>query len=289
MRRLFVRKITSIGAVEDGDNPEAKIMLFKRKLSTQEREALAEKRQAMPDGSFPIANITDLRNAVKLFFRATDKPATKRFITRRATELERLDLLPDTWKKSADSAAIKGNDMDFDKLGLEDETREAIEKVIADLEAKITELEDTETVDVLKDASDDVKKQFAAQTEQIEKQAAELAAEKDARLTAEFVKAAEGYTSILGDASEAGPILKTLAADSDAYKWLIDKLNAMTTIAETSDLFKELGVSDEADPKSQIEALAKEKQKENSALTVEQAKVLVRTERPDLKTAERGI
>jgi len=293
LNRLFVRKLTSIGVVEEGDDPEAKIMLFKRRtekrvVPASERDMLAGRGMALPDGSFPIKTVTDLKNAVKLFFRAKDKTAAKRHIKRQAARLEREDLLPDSWTKSADSAPIKGNAMDFETLGLDDETREVIETAFDVLRAKITELEDVEPVDVLKDAPDEVKKQFADQQAQIEKQAVELAAEKDARLTAEFTKTAETYTGVLGDAAEAGPKLKTLAT-TDAYDWLVEKLNAVAAIVATSDLFKELGVSDEADPKEQITVLAKEKQKDNPDLTIEQAKVLVRTERPDLKTAERSI
>ena len=82
-------------------------------------------------------------------------------------------------------------------------------------------------------------------------------------------------------------MLKAFAQHDDEYKTLIEKLDAVSAIVATSDLFKELGVTDEGDPAAQIEALAKEKQKDSPKLTSAQAKVLVRTERPDLKAAER--
>ncbi len=280
LNRLFVRRLTSIGAVEDGDDPEAKIMLFKRRFTQEQRDVLAEKGQALPDGSFPIESATDLKNAVTSFVRAKNRTAAKKHIIRQAKRLKRTDMLPEGWiGKDADSDHGK-------ETGMETEEREAFEKTIAELEARVEELDGSDD-DVMKGTSDEVREQFAKQTAELEKQAAELAKERDARLTAEFVKTAETYTSILGDAAEAGPKLKTLA-ETDAYDWLVEKLNTVSAIVATSDLFKELGVSDEADPTVAIEALAKEKQKDNSELTIEQAKVLVRTERPDLKDAERA-
>jgi len=293
LNRLFVRKLTSIGAVVDGDDPEARIMLVKRRVTNTERDRLVGEGKALPDGSFPIVTVKDLSNAVQAFGRASSKAAAKRHIIAQAERLGRVDLLPDKWMKSTDSAANKGQAMDFAKLGVTDDAREAIEAEFAKLQTKIDELTEPD-VDILKGISDDAKAEFEKQAAAIAKmesdataQAAELVKERDARLTAEFTKQAEGYTGVLGDADQAGPHLKDLAKADEAYKWLIEKLDAVSAIVATSDLFKELGVNDEADPKSQIEALAFEKRKDNPDLTQAQAKVLVRKERPDLKAAER--
>jgi len=209
-QRLFVTKITSVGAVESPDNDEARIMLFK--------------------------------------------------------------------EKNTDSVSTGEPVMD-------NEEREAFVKTITELEAKVAELT-VEPEDVMKDATDDVKEQFAKQAAEIEKQATELAKERDARLTAEYAKTAEKYTRILGD--DGGQMLKAFS-QHDEYTQLIEKLDAMSVLVETSDVFKEFGTQDSGDPVTQIETLAVEKRKTNPDLTDAQARILVRAERPDLKDAEREM
>jgi hypothetical protein len=66
-------------------------------LDTAERRKLAEKGQALPDGSFPIRNKEDLKDAVQSYGRANDKDEAKRWIKRRAKELNAEDELPEDW------------------------------------------------------------------------------------------------------------------------------------------------------------------------------------------------
>ena len=73
----------------------------KRDYSTAARERMAEENTAMPDGSFPIANATDLRNAIQSVGRAKDYNAAKQHIMRRARALGMIDALPEDWKNSA--------------------------------------------------------------------------------------------------------------------------------------------------------------------------------------------
>jgi len=74
----------------------------KREVSDKERSELADKGHAMPDGSYPIANDSDLSNAVQAFGRnPTD--AVKNHIKSRAKDLGREDLLPDKWEKAAEN------------------------------------------------------------------------------------------------------------------------------------------------------------------------------------------
>jgi hypothetical protein len=87
------------GGFEDGvaDLDELE-MLLKRDVSTAERERLAGRGQAMPGGGFPIANVADLKNAIRAIGRAKDRAATIAHIKRRARALGRTDLIPDAWK-----------------------------------------------------------------------------------------------------------------------------------------------------------------------------------------------
>lgn len=61
------------------------------------REALAKQGLAMPDGSYPIRNVADLRRAVQAFGRAKNPDAVKAWIKKRAAALKATDQLPDSW------------------------------------------------------------------------------------------------------------------------------------------------------------------------------------------------
>ena len=78
------------------ERPE--VSLFKRDYSSESRRRMAASGQAMPDGSFPIANRTDLRNAIQSVGRASNYDAARRHIIRRARALGASDMLPEDWK-----------------------------------------------------------------------------------------------------------------------------------------------------------------------------------------------
>ena len=67
-------------------------------FNQMQRRRLAAKRQAMPDGGFPIRNVADLKNAIQAFGRAKNKPAVKSWIKKRARELGATNLLPENWR-----------------------------------------------------------------------------------------------------------------------------------------------------------------------------------------------
>jgi hypothetical protein len=68
-----------------------------RKFSEEKREELADKGQALSDGSFPISNIKDLKNAIKAHGRAKDIEKAKKHIKKRAKALGQEDLIPTEW------------------------------------------------------------------------------------------------------------------------------------------------------------------------------------------------
>lgn len=71
--------------------------LIGRSFSAEQRDAMARKGHALPDGSFPIANASDLRNAIQALGRAKNSAAAKRHIIKRAKALGATNLLPDGW------------------------------------------------------------------------------------------------------------------------------------------------------------------------------------------------
>jgi len=58
---------------------------------------MAKGGMAMPDGSYPIKDVADLRNAIQAYGRAKDKEATKAHIIKRAMALGSEDLIPENW------------------------------------------------------------------------------------------------------------------------------------------------------------------------------------------------
>jgi hypothetical protein len=80
--------------------PGGGLVAGKRYYTNDRREEYAERGLAMPDGSYPIRDIGDLKNAIQAFGRAGNKPAVKQHIKKRARKLGCLDLLPDNWKDS---------------------------------------------------------------------------------------------------------------------------------------------------------------------------------------------
>lgn len=72
-------------------------------FTKEQRKKLAEKKEAMSDGSFPIRNVADLRNAIQAYGRAKNKDKAKAWIKKRAKALQAESYLPEEWM--ADTAA----------------------------------------------------------------------------------------------------------------------------------------------------------------------------------------
>lgn len=67
-------------------------------FSADERRRLAKQGKAMPDGSYPIRNVSDLHNAIRAVGRGgANHDAIRRFIMRRARALGAMDAIPDSW------------------------------------------------------------------------------------------------------------------------------------------------------------------------------------------------
>lgn len=70
--------------------------LNEREYSNDQRTDMADKGLALPDGSFPIKDLEDLKNAIQAYGRSKDQSAAAKFIAKRAKELSAEDLIPDT-------------------------------------------------------------------------------------------------------------------------------------------------------------------------------------------------
>lgn len=94
-------------------------VLVARSYSADQRRKMADRGTAMPDGSFPIADVADLRNAIQAIGRAKDPEKAKRHIRKRARALGATDLLPDSWTASGDEddALVVADAVEDDLLG----------------------------------------------------------------------------------------------------------------------------------------------------------------------------
>ncbi len=177
---------------------------------------------------------------------------------------------------------------DYDLTGLDDSTKENVEKDLARL-AELLEAS-VEEDDPVAEADPEVQAEFAKRDEEIAKLRDDLASERDQRLTAEFAKKAQAYPSLETEDGfdVAGGHLKELAkAAPDALDWLLEQLSAVEKIAAESQLFETIGRGDAGDARSQIDALARELMVGDADLTEQQARVIVRKQRRDLVQAER--
>lgn len=70
-------------------------------FSAEERRMLAKQGKAMPDGSFPIRNVSDLHNAIRAVGRGgASHDAIRRFIIRRAIALGARNAIPENWNSN---------------------------------------------------------------------------------------------------------------------------------------------------------------------------------------------
>ena len=134
------------------------------KISEEERAELSDKGQALADGSFPIRNVEDLKNAIKAFNRAKeeDRPRARRHIMKRARQLKATDLIPEQWKNAHSMQA--GSNLD------------RMRAVIASFSSEFAPVEEIEDTDLEKLI--DAKTEADKQTEEEIKIAEDIAAGK---------------------------------------------------------------------------------------------------------------
>lgn len=117
---------------------EAAEIALKRAYSEESRMEMAKRGTALPDGSYPIADEADLRNAIQAYGRAKDKEAAKAHIIKRAMALGKEDLIPENWvpkkvaekfaegEKTADADDFMATLMEFEMLAAEEESRDIL-------------------------------------------------------------------------------------------------------------------------------------------------------------------
>ena len=78
----------------------------KRVYTSARRAEYAKRGIAMSDGSYPIRDVGDLRNAIQAYGLGKDRATAKKHIMKRARTLGRTDLIPANWK-TREKAAMR--------------------------------------------------------------------------------------------------------------------------------------------------------------------------------------
>ena len=143
---------------------------IKRMYGRQKREEMAESGEAMQDGSFPIADEADLKNAIQAHGRAKDIDAAKKHIVKRAKALGLEALIPAEWGMSPkeDDEEEKGLESaeEIDEKIAVAEVEGVVDTALADAEVEVvptaTEAteEEAEAIEAL-ESDDDLLAEFA--------------------------------------------------------------------------------------------------------------------------------
>lgn len=274
--------------------------VFKREVSDDERQRLADRGAAMPDGSYPIANVGDLKNAVQAFGRAKNPSAVKKHIIRRARALNAVDQLPDEWNISKALTALKSIDADVTKFDADtaEVARRAISQLIVDaatdasddkdgtysleqivqalssltnwiwgqeFEEYIESLQQGETMETDKSASAEVEKADEAEvvSEAVETPAVETPAEEK---TTEEKPAEESTEEVATEVSEESESAKSATADleSEVAKLKAENESVKEKAAKLeTELAEALNKAVVGGPKRTATTLSKETQNDN--------------------------
>ena len=258
--------------------------VLKRDFTDEQRKKLADTGAALPNGSYPIENTTDLRNAIHAIGRGKAPHAQIRaHIIARAKALGAENELPDDWTvnkedrmtETAQAVPVKKEDGSWDLSTVPEENRPAFEAFIAKQDAEAEEL---------RKAAEEQKtlaEQAIAKAEAVEVEIAK----------AKHIAAASEYVNHAKSADELGDLLYDIAkAEKDEHlpKGTSDTLTELLKAANeaAADVFKEAGrvgrSNGETDAVSKLDAAADEIRKADSSLSKEQAIAKALKTNPDL-------
>lgn len=173
---------------------------------------------------------------------------------------------------------------------------EAMNK-IAELQAKLVELEGKESEDemaksatvadeFLKSAPESVVKMIEDFKKQATEATEELRKEREAKADAEAIEKAKGFANLNLNAEKVGPALRRLSTvDADLAKSVEDILTSVNAQAESANIFAEIGKSadfNSGDAYGRMTAMAKSAVEEGVAKSFEQAFADVAAKNPEL-------
>jgi peptidoglycan hydrolase-like protein with peptidoglycan-binding domain len=108
-------------------------------FTAAQRSKLADSGAALSDGSYPIRNASDLRNAIQAIGRAKDPARAKRHIIKRAKALGLTSMLPDGWGSAVQEAWFEAIELLADRMQPTDDEIAIAEAALALDEGELEE------------------------------------------------------------------------------------------------------------------------------------------------------
>jgi len=274
MKRMLRQMLSMMGGEEmAGAEPGAETF---RDYDAETRRAFAEKGWALPDGSYPVADKSDLQNAIHAIGRGkTPHGAIRNHIIKRAKALGATNMLPPDW---ADSTKEESSDSEQGVENMADkiDAQPIISaEEFAALKAKADKLDGLEVeIGTLKSKAAEADT-FAAQLVEMKRQ----------RRRDQLLRRAEQFVAIPEKPEILAEKLQALEEkDADLFKWLDGLLGTLDQQLVTADLFgqKSVAQKEQADTfEAAVEARLAEKFGGDRAKYAE-AMEAVGAERPDL-------
>lgn len=207
----------------------------KRKFTQEQRDKMADRGTAMPDGSYPIANKKDLENAIQAYGRAKNPASVKRHIKERAKALGLESLLPDSWDVTKSTLTFQKNAAKNSKIikSTMDETEN--KEQVTETVAETTAAADTQAQETAADTT--AKVEDAADTT-TQMDATETSATTDTVETTETADAEQTVQSAQADAEtaqsevETGDVTKAHDGEDDAGNAVDDAETADAELPE---------------------------------------------------------
>lgn len=188
-------------------------------VTQDERDKAKSEGNSLPDKSYPIRNVSQLKAAIVLAQSGHgDAAAAKSLIIRRAGELGRNDLLPDGWGGSGKSLDSRGQmKITLDTLKARGITDDAKVKAIIAL----AEAENPDAVKILEAIDEATPKAEPAKTEPTpaEKSAERKALEAQAGEQGLMILDADQALKLLGDAAKGAQAHETLTLERFDVAW----------------------------------------------------------------------
>lgn len=214
--------------VDEKQEEKDKEEVEKRDFSAEERKKLAEEGKAMPDGSFPIENKEDLKNAIRLVGQAKDKEKAMAFIKKRAKALNAEDMIPESWGKAEKAADDEMEKADCKKEDIFEAVCKAMDNADDEIKKGCSKLFHKMVEKGLYCKCDKCAK--AVEGETTEKAAADTDLHKADSDESTLVKASldnEALTKAMGVIDDLKKAFDSLKSDNDELKKRVQELEDM--------------------------------------------------------------
>lgn len=263
----------------EGDRIELEYNInYYAEIGTRERKSLAKKGFALPDGSFPIRNVSDLRNAIQSFGRAQNKEQVARHIRKRARALGATNILPKEGAL-ADMLKMETNMADFTQEQVDNLVEAAVSKAKAEFEEQISEFEaKVSAAEASRDSAQSALREFEEASRKREFEMMVDAAINDGKILPKQRDNVMAFATNLAGIVKFG---ESEISASDAFKTFIEGLPNKVDFSEHGHSENKDEMPSNAAEEVHVRAL--KFMDDNSSLTYPDARSKVLGENPELK------